>query len=451
MPFEIKKINPWYWVRKILPRTLFARSLLIIVVPVFLLQVVTTLVFVDNHWRKVTSRLAFAVAGEISIIADELDGYPYYNENRLADISNSYAQKLDLLVTFEKGAKLVPETVATGAWEPFAAEALSKAMNIQVRRPFSLSFSPDDDWANIGVQLDDGVLRVLALERRLYSSSAIIFLLWVMGTSIILFAVSVFFMRNQIRPIRKLAIMAERMGKGREVLPFKPEGAREVRQAARAFIEMHQRITRQVEQRTAMLAGVSHDLRTPLTRLKLGLSLVGDSEEIEELKSDVVDMEKMVNSYLNFLRGEGEETTESIPLFSMVEKIADTIRKAGKSVHVDVSENIIINVRPMAFARCIQNLMSNADKYGHEIWVSAKDKIDNIVICVDDNGDGLSSDLYEDVFKPFFRADESRNAATGGVGLGLPIVRDIVHAHGGEVHLEKSSHGGLRAVITLPV
>lgn len=449
MGFEKKKLSPWYWMRKILPRTLFARSLLIIVVPVLLLQVVTTLVFVDNHWRKVTSRLAFAVAGEIAIVADELDGH--YSEARLHEISNFYAQKLDLLVTFEPDAQLVPERVASGAWEPFAADALSRSMEIQVRRPFSLSFSPEDNWANIGVQLDDGVLRVLVLERRLYSSSAYIFLLWVVGSSFILFAVAVFFMRNQIRPIRKLAIMAERMGKGREVPAFKPEGAKEVRQAARAFIDMHERITRQVEQRTAMLAGVSHDLRTPLTRMKLGLSLIGDNEEVEALKSDVVDMERMVNSYLNFLRGEGEEGTEIVTLFDVVEKVADATRRNGKLIHVDIVKDIHINVRPMAFARCIQNLVSNAEKYAEEIWVSAHQDEENIFIMVDDNGAGLSPDLFDDVFKPFFRADESRNAATGGVGLGLPIVKDIVHAHGGEVHLEKSPKGGLRAVITLPV
>jgi len=164
MTFEMKKISPWYWAKKILPRTLFARSLLIIVIPVFLLQVVTTLVFVDNHWRKITSRLAFSVAGEVATIADELDNHSKDNTKRLADISSAYAQKLDLLVTFESGAELVPETVASGAWEPFAADALSKAMDTQVRRPFSLSFSPDDDWVNIGVQLNDGVLRVLVLN-----------------------------------------------------------------------------------------------------------------------------------------------------------------------------------------------------------------------------------------------------------------------------------------------
>ncbi len=448
MDKETRRSIPFHWIKKFFPRTLFARSLLIIVVPVLLLQVVTTLVFVDNHWRKVTSRLAFAVAGEISIIADQLD--KNHSEEATRRITDLYAQKLDLLVTFEPNEKLIPQTEIRGAWGPFTADALSKAMEKQVRRPFSLSFSPEDEWVNIGVQLDGGVLRVLALERRLYSSSANIFLMWVLGTSIILFAISVFFMRNQIRPIRKLAMMAERMGKGQEIDSFKPEGAREVRLAARAFIDMHQRITRQVEQRTTMLAGVSHDLRTPLTRLKLGLSFIEDSPDVKDLKQDVSDMERMINSYLGFLRGDGDETTESLSLVDIVTKIADATRRHGKTVHVDINPSITISVRPMAFERALQNLVSNAEKYAQEIWVSAKDKIDEIVIMVDDNGTGLSPDLFEDVFKPFYRADESRNATTGGVGLGLPIVRDIVHAHGGKVHLESSPKGGLRAIITLP-
>lgn len=448
MDKKTRKSIPFHWVKKIFPRTLFARSLLIIVIPVLLLQIVTTLVFVDNHWRKVTSRLAFAVAGEISIIADQLDkNHSDESTRRVADL---YAQKLDLLITFEPDTKLETQTEIKEAWGPFTTTALSKALDKQVRRPFTLSFSSEDNWVNIGVQLNSGVLRVLALERRLYSSSANIFLLWVLGTSIILFAISVFFMRNQIRPIRKLAMMAERIGKGQEIENFKPEGAREVRLAGRAFIDMHQRITRQVEQRTTMLAGVSHDLRTPLTRLKLGLAFIEDSPDVKDLKQDVLDMEQMINSYLNFLRGDGEDATEIMPLINIVTKIADATRRHGKNIHVDVAPSIMISVRPAAFERAIQNLVSNAEKYGEDIWVSAKDKKDEITIIVDDNGKGLSSDLFEDVFKPFYRADESRNSATGGVGLGLPIVRDIVHSHGGEVHLEQSPKGGLRAIITLP-
>ena len=449
MDKEARRSIPYHWVKKIFPRTLFARSLLIIVVPVLVLQIVTTLVFVDNHWRKVTSRLAFAVAGEISIIADQLD--KNHSEESARRITNLYAQKLDLLVTFEPDAVLGAQTEIKGGWGPFTAKALSKAMNIQVRRPFTLSFSSEDEWVNIGVQLDSGVLRVLALERRLYSSSANIFLMWVLGTSIILFAISVFFMRNQIRPIRKLAIMAERMGRGQEIDSFKPEGAREVRLAGRAFIDMHHRITRQVEQRTAMLAGVSHDLRTPLTRLKLGLSFIEDSPDVKDLKQDVQDMEQMINSYLSFLRGDGDEATESLPLVTIIHKIAEATRRHGKNIQVDVKPSIMISVRPVAFERALQNLVSNAEKYAGDIWISAREKIDEVVIIVDDNGKGLNPDLFEEVFKPFYRADESRNSTTGGVGLGLPIVRDIIHAHGGEVHLEKSPKGGLRAIMTLPV
>lgn len=448
MDKETRRSIPFHWVKKFFPRTLFGRSLLIIVIPVLLLQIVTTLVFVDNHWRKVTSRLAFAVAGEISIMADQLD--KNHSEEATRRITDLYAQKLDLLVTFEPNATLESQTEITGAWGPFTAKALSKALNKQVRRPYTLSFSTQDDWVNIGVQLDSGVLRVLALERRLYSSSASIFLIWVLGTSVILFAISVFFMRNQIRPIRKLAMMAERMGRGQEIDSFKPEGAREVRLAGRAFIDMHQRVTRQVEQRTTMLAGVSHDLRTPLTRLKLGLAFIEDSPDVKDLKQDVLDMEQMINSYLGFLRGEGDEATESVSLIDIVTKIADATRRHGKNIHVDVPPSITMSVRPMAFERALQNLVSNAEKYGEDIWISAKDKVDEIVIVVDDNGIGLAPELLEDVFKPFYRADQSRNTHTGGVGLGLPIVRDVVHAHGGEVHLEKSPKGGLRAVITMP-
>lgn len=438
-----------YNLKKILPRTLFARSLLIIVIPVLLLQIITTLVFVDNHWRKVTSRMAFAVAGEIAIIINDLDKID--NPEKLKRISSVYAQKLDLLVTYEPNANLISRNEVSGAWSSFITSALKNALESQVRRPYSLSFSPENEWVNVGIQLDKGVLRVLVLERRLYSSSASIFLLWVLGTSLILFAIAVFFMRNQIRPIKRLAVMAERMGKGQDLSSFKPEGAREVRQATRAFIDMHHRITRQVEQRTVMLAGVSHDLRTPLTRLKLGLSLIEETDDIKALKSDINDMERMINSYLGFLRGDGEEGTESILLNTIVSKIAEGVRRHGKIIHTDVNSSLKINIRPMAFERALQNLISNAEKYGSEIWISVKEKIDDIIIMVDDNGIGLSPDLYEEVFKPFYRADESRNSLTGGVGLGLPIVRDIIHAHGGEVHLEHSPKGGLRAVITLPI
>ncbi len=450
MAFETKKLNPWYWIHQILPRTLFARSLLIIVVPVLLLQIVVMSVFVDNHWRKITSRLAFGVAGEIAIIAEEIESGA--SEDRLMALSNYAAKSLDLLVTFEPGRRLQPGVITQGTWEPFTARALSKALDEQVRRPYSLSISPDDDWVNIGIQLDDGVLRVLALERRLFSSSAYIFLLWLGGSSIILFTIAVVFMRNQIRPIRKLSLAAERMGTGREILSFKPEGAREVRQAGRAFLEMHERITRQVEQRTTMLAGISHDLRTPLTRLKLGLSFLGEGDDISALKQDVTDMERMIESYLDFVRGEGKEPASEFNLSDLLDKLVDAVKRHGTDISLQkYSTDILITGRPLALERCLSNVIGNAEKFAKKISVSIEQKDNRLHILVDDDGPGMDEDMYEEVFKPFFRIDSSRNVSTGGVGLGLSIALDVIHAHGGDIKLGKSPLGGLRAEITLPI
>lgn len=449
-----KMLDPWRWIRKILPRTLFARSLLIIVVPVLLLEAVAMLVFVDNHWRKVTSRMAFAVAGEIATMVEVVENAPPEQQGgQLGNMTSYAARNLDLLITFEPGGRVKPGTDTSGAWETFTAEALSEAIRKQVRRPFSLSFSPDDDWANIGIQMESGVLRVLVLERRIFSSSAYIFLLWLGGASVFLFAIAVVFMRNQIRPIRKLAIAAERVGMGRDIpSSFKPEGAREVRQAARAFLDMHERISRQMEQRTTMLAGISHDLRTPLTRLKLGLSLLEESEDVLALKGDVQDMERMVNSYLDFVRGDGEEVSLRMDLREIADKISARVRQHGKEITTEFRGSLHTFVRPLAFERCLQNLVSNAERYGNHIWLSMERNEEDtaLKIRVEDNGPGLPSALYEEVFKPFYRADSSRNTETGGVGLGLPIARDIVHAHGGKIHLEESVHGGLCVVIDLP-
>lgn len=445
-----RRFLPSYWSRKLLPRTLFARSLLIIVVPVLLLQIVATWVFVDNHWSKVTSRLAYGVAGEVAILAKEMEHGA--DQARMLTMARYSAESLDMLITFEPGRKLVPGVSTSGAWERFSVDALSKAMKNQVRRPYSLSFSPNDDWVNIGVQLPNGVLRAFALERRLFSSSAYIFLIWLLGSSLILFTIAVVFMRNQIRPIRKLATAAERLGMGRDISAFKPEGAREVRQAAQAFMNMHERITRQIEQRTAMLAGISHDLRTPLTRLKLGISMLGETREIEGLKGDIQDMERMINSYLDFVRGEGRENTVRVDLEQLINKVADTIARHGRQVNVKTEGDLIVSIRPLAFERCLQNLLTNAEKYGTNIWVSAsRHEEDTIMIIVEDDGIGLDPSLYEEVFKPFYRVDASRNTQTGGVGLGMPIARDIIHAHGGRIHLEKSMRGGLAVVISLPV
>lgn len=426
---------------------MFARSLLIIVVPVLLFQVVVTIVFVDNHWRKVTSRLAFAVAGEIAMFADMM---PEYDPQLLNSLAILGTKKLGLIITAEPGRTLNPGIETSGTWEPFTVEALSEELRTRVKRPFSLSFGPDDKWANIGIQMKWGVFRVFALERRLFSASAYIFILWMVGSSIILFTIAVFFMRNQIRPIHRLAIAAERLGTGREIGNFKPEGAREVRSAARAFLSMHERIRRQIEQRTAMLAGISHDLRTPLTRLKLGLSMLGEGPDIDALKGDLQDMEKMINSYIDFVRGNEKEPSARTSINEVLDKCAGIVRRHGHSIDCNIEGDIHLTLRPIAFERVLLNLLSNAEKYGSHIWLAAQRVEDDLIITIDDNGPGLKPELREEVFKPFFRADTSRNLSTGGVGLGLTIAKDIILEHGGQLSLEESPHGGLRALIKLP-
>ena len=307
------------------------------------------------------------------------------------------------------------------------------------------------------VALQDGVLSVSPPQRRLFSSTGYIFLLWVMFSSIILLAISVLFMRNQIRPIRRLAIAAERIGKGRDLPPsFKPEGAREVRQASRAFIDMHDRIKRQIMQRTAMLAGVSHDLRTPLTRLKLQVAMLGNTPDSEAMKQDIGDMERMLNAYLDFVRGEGGEASLRIDLKEMLNRVVQATRRTGCTVELEADEgDLLISLRAMAFERCLNNIVGNARKYARSIWIKAErraqDMQDVIVITVDDNGPGIPEEQLQEVFKPFVRLEKSRNAATGGVGLGLSIAQDIVHSHGGEIVLSKSPHGGLRVTLSMPV
>jgi two-component system, OmpR family, osmolarity sensor histidine kinase EnvZ len=439
-------------IKKILPHTLFGRSLLILAIPILLIQIIATYFFFERHWSSMTTRLANAASGEISVMADEIerDSGP----DRQRQIAFFAARNFSMLVGYEPGGKINP---VSEPQQGLTVRTLSKAMSDQIRRPYTISAVIDDKkvndrGVNVAVQLRDGVLHVFVPEGRLYSSSGYIFLLWVMGASLVLLAVAVIFMRNQIRPIRRLAVAAERFGKGMDVpASFKPEGAREVRQAAKAFIEMHERIRRQIQQRTAMLAGVSHDLRTPLTRMKLQVAMMENGPDVEALNTDISDMERMIDAYLDFARGEGGEQSVRTDLREMLERMAAGARRQGAKVELEMKDDLSLQLRPVAFERCLNNLVSNARKYAEHIWIAASRYEQGIVVTVDDNGPGVPENMFEEMFRPFVRGEPSRNPATGGVGLGLPIARDIVHAHGGEIWLEKSPRGGLRAVIQVPV
>ncbi|NNG02767.1 MAG: HAMP domain-containing protein [Inquilinus sp.] len=434
------------WIKRFLPRTLFGRTLLIIITPFLLMQVIATYYFYDQHWKKVTRRLANGVAGEIALVIEELER----RENESQVIFAQAARTMGLVMTFHESATLEAQPGIAGS--PILASQLREALSQRLDLPFI--FDPDvtREYALIQVQLETGVLHTRVPSRRLFSSTSQVFVLWMMGSGLILFALSLLFMRKQIGPILRLAIAADRFGKGRDVPNFRPEGALEVRQAAAAFLVMRERIQRQITQRTDMLAGVSHDLRTPLTRMKLQLAMLGDGPEIEDLKADVAEMETMIDGYLAFARGEGGEQPEQTDLGAVLAGVIAGARREGATIDADIEAGLSLMLRPKAMKRCLANLLSNAVRHADRIWISARRSGNRFFeVTVDDDGPGIADQLLADAFKPFFRIDASRNQQTGGAGLGLTIARDIVRGHGGELRLGRAPQGGLRCQLRLPV
>ncbi len=431
-----------------LPKTLFGRALLIIMTPLVLMQAISTFVFYDRHWDTMTRRLAFSMAGDIALIIEEMGTNP--TEAAFAQVRGRARRHLDMQIAFRPGDRLdgAETWIPRDRVEGRAADAL----NERVRRPFTIDTRSIHRRIQIDLQTQIGVLEVVVHQKRLYSSTTYIFLMWMVGSSMVLFAIAIIFMRNQIRPIRRLAHASRRFGLGREVGDFKPEGASEVRQAAEAFRQMRDRIQRQISQRTEMLAGVSHDLRTPITRMKLQLAMLGDTDDIEELRADVVEMERMVEAYLAFARGEGTERPVDTDLIALAEDLAAAERRGGHPITLDLAgpDELRSEVRPHALKRALSNLLTNARRHGSEVSLTLTADRDGVDFIVDDDGPGIPEDQREQVFKPFFRLDPSRNAATGGTGLGLTIARDIARSHGGDISLGSSPGGGLRAHIRLP-
>jgi two-component system osmolarity sensor histidine kinase EnvZ len=330
-------------------------------------------------------------------------------------------------------------------------QALSDELRKQIGRPYWIDTVGKSALLEIRVQLDNAVMRTFARRSAAYVSNSEIFLLWMVGTSTVLLTVAIIFLRNQIKPILRLADAAESFGKGREVPNFRPRGAREVRRAAAAFIEMKTRIERAIEQRTAMLAGVSHDLRTVLTRFKLELALIDDSPEVEAMKKDVDEMARMLEAYLAFARGDSGETSAPTDMAEFLEELRLDAERHGHKTSVVFHGPPIVTVRPAAFKRCLSNLVSNAARFAPSIAISGHRDHRYLTVTVDDDGPGIPASLREDVFKPFLRLDDARNQDEGGTGLGLAIARDIARSHGGDITLGDSPLGGLRATVRVPV
>ncbi|WP_319413223.1 ATP-binding protein [uncultured Cohaesibacter sp.] len=429
-----------------MPKGLFARSLIIIVAPMVILQSVLAFVFMERHWQTVTDRLSTAVTQDIAAIIAILESYP--QDKDYSQVIRIAQDRLHLNISVLPDGPLPPPGP-----KPFfnlLDHALSRHITAQIGKPFWIDTVGRSNIVEIRIKLDKKVLRVFARRSQAYASNSHIFLVWMAGTSLVLLVVAILFLRNQIRPIQRLAQAAERFGKGQEETGFRPAGAREVRQAAHAFLEMKRRIERQIEQRTIMLAGVSHDLRTILTRFKLQLAILDQGPETAEMQRDVDEMQMMLEDYLAFARGTSSEKAELIDIPFLLEELKFDIQRSGHDLQIEHVGGKTIEVRPQTIKRCLHNLLSNATRYADSVQLTSERLGNWWLILIDDNGPGIPEEELESVFRPFYRLDTARNQNTPNTGLGLAIARDIARAHGGDLKLSRSPQGGLRASLRLP-
>ena len=431
-----------------LPKGLYARALIIIIAPMVLLQSVLTFVFLERHWATVTGRLSTATVQNIAMLIDTYRSYPQDKDNET--LTRMAEEDLGLKV------RIVPnEELPEAGSKPFfdlLDSTLSDEINRQIGRPFWIDTVGRSNYVDIRIKLDDAVMHVLARRSQTYASNSQIFLWWMLGTSLVLITIAILFLRNQIKPILRLADAADSFGKGRSVPhDFRPRGAREVRKAAQAFVEMRDRIERHVEQRTTMLAGVSHDLRTILTRFKLELAMFEDSPEIEAMRRDVDEMQAMLEDYMAFAKGDAGEEIVSADIGELLGEVKNQAHGA-KDISIDVCDApLVVKLKRHAFKRAVANLVNNAARFADHVSVSAGKKDGSLVVEVNDNGPGIPEAEREHVFRPFYRLDHARNQDAGSTGLGLAIARDIARIHGGDIALSQSQLGGLKAVLTVPV
>lgn len=435
------------------PQTLFSRSMVILVTPLVLTLGIGLFVFFDRHWSTTTSNLINSVTGEIAMITEMWDTTSD-DATRQVLLQNAN-EKLGLAI-YHSSRKTYAESARLSL--PGIHNALEDALAKKLDRAFSIRPHDQDgkDYIIIGVTVKDGALNVVLPAKRLFSTTTYVFLLIMIGSGLLLSIVAVIFMRNQIRPVHRLAIVAEQFGKGIDTPFFRPSGAKEVRQAAQAFLEMRERIKRQIRQRTDMLSGVSHDLRTPLTRLKLQLAMLPENDDtktdIHAMQNDIQAMERMIQAYLDFAKDETMERSMRCNLIDILNQSVEDARRQGLHVTHDREQDaLVMSLRPQAIRRVFANLLENARLYAGQVWLTVNHLSRSVEIILDDDGPGIPEDAYEDVFKPFHRVDPSRNQNIEGTGLGMTIARDIVQAHGGTISLGKSPFGGLHITIWLPL
>ena len=432
------------FLKKVLPKRLFYRALLIVAVPVITIQLIITIVFFDSLWIKTNKGMTRTLVNEISAFVEA-----YQNEeNDKQEVTNLFSLFLDLNIELVVDEKLSDQN----------KERWFSPIDRTLRRELKSKFSPEIFWFNttnykelvdLRIKYEDGYFKFLVPKDRVTSTSARIFALWITVPAIIMVIISLIFLKNQTRPITNLARAAERFGKGEDIEEFKPSGALEIRQAGHEFDKMRKRIERHLNQRTEMLSGISHDLRTPLTRMKLQLAFLKDKDAVDKLTDDINEMEKMLNEYLQFTSSSYVEKDE---MFNLSELIEEIIKKYNnKNISHNLIPRIYINGRKNLINRSLNNLIDNGLKYANKVEISLTKKNTNLFIIIDDDGPGIPKKEHENVFKPFYKMDKGRNDSKSSVGLGLSIASDIIKSHGGNIMLEKSKFNGLRVKIFLPV
>jgi len=450
MPFRTSFSKPVkfrkFRTKNLLPKSLFGRALLIIVLPIIIMQMVVAYIFFNAHWQTVTSHLSNSIAADISVAVELYQQAPSLEHAQTLD--NMLRPNMELSIALEMGDQL--PTTTRNAFFSNLDRTLRRALDQSLQDPFWFDTTRYPNHIDIRVGVEQGVLRFIAPRERVFAPTGFMFIFWSTAATVLLTLVSIFFIRNQARPISKLAAAAEAFGKGQGISNFRPSGASEVRLAGQSFLKMHHRIRRYIDQRTLLLAGVSHDLRTPLTRLKLHLAMQADNEEVQAAKRDLKDMETMLDGYLDFARGIGEETTEIVNIRDYIQHILDEYDAPTPTLNID--ESILqFDVKTVSLKRAFTNLIDNARKYATEVRINVTRDETMIYIHIEDNGPGIPQDKYIEALRPFQRLDTARNQNIKGTGLGLSITRDIIQSHGGSMRLDKSDLGGLKVVLRLPI
>ena len=431
------------FIKKILPKRLFYRSLIIVATPIILLQIIITIVFFDSLWIKANKGMTRSLVSEVKTL------FEIYKDDKTnkEEILDLYNKNFDFVVRVKKG-EIFPTEIPERWYSP---------MDRSLRRELKSAF-PNSYWFDttsyketiyLKIKYENGFLQIFFPKDKIAPSSARIFALWITLPGLLLIIIAIFFLKNQTRPIVNLAKAAEKFGKGEYIKEFRPSGAKEIRQAAYEFDKMRKRITIHLKQRSEMLSGISHDLRTPLTRLKLQLAMLKQQDIAKKMKDDIEEMERMLNEYLEFSRHQKNEDTEIANLKDIIKDILE--KYENKNINSKIESNVEINIRPNSIKRCLANLIDNGLAYGKKVEIFVKKSLNHIVIFVDDDGPGIPENERQNVMKPFYRIDKSRGQNKSGVGLGLSIANDIIRSHGGNIALEKSSLNGLRVKISLPL